>query len=249
MRGLVLAWLACAASFSPPRRRPRRVARAMAVVEKSDAEWRAVLSEEAYKVLREEGTEPPRSSPLNDVKAAGTWLCAGCQAPLYVTETKFESGSGWPSFFAPIDERAVELATDFKMLVPRTEVRCRACGGHLGHVFDDGPKPTGQRFCMNGVAMDFRADADDEDLAQAVAARRRAAASTAMKPPLGTVLPQLAINAGVSLAFLASFVSRGAGIVAAGSDSLVPTLVGLFPLVMSAIYASLTFRDVQRLLS
>ncbi|EGB10070.1 hypothetical protein AURANDRAFT_16484, partial [Aureococcus anophagefferens] len=121
----------------------------------SDEEWRATLSEDAYYVLREEGTEPPRSSPLNDVTDPGTFLCKACGEPLFTTATKFDSGTGWPSFFDPVDGDAVELRADFKLVLPRTEVRCAACDGHLGHVFDDGPRPTGCRYCLNGVALNF----------------------------------------------------------------------------------------------
>ena len=105
-------------------------------------------------MLRKHGTERPGSSPLNDEHRAGVFKCAGCGTPLYRSETKFDSGTGWPSFFAPIDG-AIETSTDFKLIYPRTEVHCHVCGGHLGHVFKDGPKPTGLRYCMNGVAMKF----------------------------------------------------------------------------------------------
>jgi peptide-methionine (R)-S-oxide reductase len=120
----------------------------------TEAEWRAKLTPEQFQVLRKHGTERPGSSPLNDEHRAGVFRCAGCGEPLYRSETKFESGTGWPSFFAPIDG-AIETSTDFKLIYPRTEVHCHRCGGHLGHVFKDGPKPTGLRYCMNGVAMTF----------------------------------------------------------------------------------------------
>src|SRR4029079_9464026 len=103
-----------------------------------------------YAVLREHGTEWAGSSPLNKQYAAGTYLCAGCDLPLFSSETKYDSGTGWPSFYAPLD-KAVGTSTDWKLVYSRTEVHCRRCGGHLGHVFDDGPQPTGKRFCMNGV--------------------------------------------------------------------------------------------------
>lgn len=124
----------------------------------SDAEWRARLSPAAYDTLRHEGTERPYSSPLNGEKHAGTFACAGCAQPVFSSRTKFESGTGWPSFWAPL-ERAVGTRTDKSMFMARTEVHCARCGGHLGHVFDDGPRPTGKRYCMNGVAMTFRAGA------------------------------------------------------------------------------------------
>ena len=129
---------------------------------KTEAEWRARLTPEQFQVLRKHGTERPGSSPLNEEHRAGVFKCAGCGTPVYRSETKFESGTGWPSFFAPI-EGAIETSTDFKLIYPRTEVHCHVCGGHLGHVFKDGPKPTGLRYCMNGVAMTFEPDAPKKD--------------------------------------------------------------------------------------
>ena len=123
-------------------------------VTKTEAEWREILSPEAYNVLREEGTERPFSSPLNDNKVAGTYSCAGCALPLYSSETKFDSGTGWPSFYAPL-ENAVETSIDRSFFMVRTEVHCRRCGGHLGHIFEDGPEPTGERHCLNGVSLSF----------------------------------------------------------------------------------------------
>lgn len=121
-----------------------------------DAEWRKRLSPAAYATLRHEATERPGSSPLNAEKRAGTFACAGCEQALFSAKTKFESGTGWPSFWAPLPG-AVGTRTDRSMLLARTEVHCSRCGGHLGHVFDDGPRPTGKRYCMNGVAMKFQA--------------------------------------------------------------------------------------------
>ena len=121
----------------------------------SDAEWRKRLSPAAYDVLRHEGTERPYSSPLNKEHRRGTFSCAGCALPLFSSRAKFESGTGWPSFYAPTPN-AVITRTDRSLGMARTEVMCRRCGGHLGHVFDDGPKPTGKRYCMNGVAMTFK---------------------------------------------------------------------------------------------
>ena len=124
-------------------------------VTKTEAEWREALSPEAFRVLRQHGTERPGTSPLNDEKRPGTFACAGCGQPLFVSETKYESCSGWPSFFAPIDQGAVGTTTDRSFFMTRTEVHCSRCGGHLGHVFPDGPEPTGLRYCMNGVSLTF----------------------------------------------------------------------------------------------
>ena len=124
-------------------------------VTKSDAAWRAQLGPAAYGVLRREDTERPFTSPLNKEHRAGTFACKGCALPLFSSRTKFESGTGWPSFWAPLPN-AVRTRTDSTLGMERVEVHCRRCGGHLGHVFDDGPKPTGKRYCMNGVAMTFR---------------------------------------------------------------------------------------------
>jgi len=121
----------------------------------TDAQWRRRLSPAAYQVLRHENTEPPFTSPLDREKRAGTFVCAGCNNELYSSTTKFDSRTGWPSFYRPLPG-AVGTRTDFKLAYPRTEVHCADCGGHLGHVFDDGPRPTGKRYCMNGLAMKFR---------------------------------------------------------------------------------------------
>lgn len=121
---------------------------------KTEAEWRKQLSPEAYKVLRDHGTERAGSSPLDREKRAGVFHCAGCDLPLFASQTKFDSGTGWPSFYQPLPN-AVATTTDRSFFMTRTEVHCRRCGGHLGHVFDDGPKPTGLRYCMNGVSLRF----------------------------------------------------------------------------------------------
>jgi len=123
-------------------------------VVKSDDEWRRILKGQAYTVMRQHGTERPYSSPLNDEKRAGTFQCAGCDLPLFASETKYESHTGWPSFYRPL-ANAIGTKADRSLLVLRTEVHCRRCGGHLGHVFNDGPPPTGLRYCMNGIAMKF----------------------------------------------------------------------------------------------
>ena len=120
----------------------------------SEEEWKKRLSPEAFYVLRKHGTERAGTSPLNREKRKGTFACAGCDLPLFSSDTEFESGTGWPSFFKPL-ANAVATSSDRSLLVPRTEVHCRRCGGHLGHVFDDGPPPTGLRYCMNGVALRF----------------------------------------------------------------------------------------------
>jgi peptide-methionine (R)-S-oxide reductase len=122
----------------------------------SEKEWKSRLSPAAYAVLRQEGTEAPFSSPLHREKRAGVYRCAGCQRALFDSKAKFESGTGWPSFFQPLPG-AIATKVDFKLLVPRTEYHCQRCGGHQGHVFKDGPKPTGLRYCNNGVALVFEA--------------------------------------------------------------------------------------------
>jgi peptide-methionine (R)-S-oxide reductase len=124
-------------------------------VTRTEAEWQSLLTPAQFAVLRKHDTEAPWSSPLNMEHRPGVFACAGCDLPVYRAETKFESGTGWPSFTMPIED-AVRTAKDFGLIVPRTEVHCRRCGGHLGHVFDDGPPPTGQRWCMNGVALTFK---------------------------------------------------------------------------------------------
>ncbi len=123
-------------------------------VTKSDDEWKKELTPEQFAVLRKQGTEPAGTSPLDANDAPGSYLCAGCALALFSSETKYHSGTGWPSFWKPLDN-AVETTTDTSYFMTRTEVHCRRCGGHLGHVFEDGPKPTGLRYCMNGVALKF----------------------------------------------------------------------------------------------
>ena len=123
-------------------------------ITKSDEEWRELLTRSQYQVLRKHGTERPYSHPLNDNKRAGTYHCAGCDLPLYSSKTKYDSRTGWPSFWQALDG-SVGTKTDYLIGYARTEVHCRRCGGHIGHVFEDGPQPTGLRYCMNGVAMTF----------------------------------------------------------------------------------------------
>lgn len=150
-----LALLAALTATPRPRvRYPDSMPKKTPEVPGTEQEWRARLSPEQYRVLREHGTEPPGTSPLNHEKRQGMFTCAGCGEPLFASDTKFESGSGWPSFYAPVED-AVETEEDRSLFMARTEVHCQRCGGHLGHVFADGPRPTGQRFCINGAALHF----------------------------------------------------------------------------------------------
>lgn len=123
-------------------------------IQKTEQEWKETLTPEQFRVLRKHGTERAGTSPLDKNHEEGTYVCAGCGQPLFTSNTKFNSGTGWPSFYKPI-EGAIDTTTDRSLFMTRTEVHCSRCGGHLGHVFNDGPKPTGQRYCMNGVSLDF----------------------------------------------------------------------------------------------
>lgn len=131
-------------------------------VEKSDKEWREVLTPEQYRILRKKGTEPPFTGKYNSFKGKGIYRCAACGNDLFSSETKYESGTGWPSFYLPISVDAVETEGDYSFFMHRTEVRCSRCGGHLGHVFEDGPEPTGLRYCMNSAALQFVGEESDE---------------------------------------------------------------------------------------
>ncbi len=134
----------------------------MSKISKSDTEWKQQLSPEAYRVARQHGTERAFTSPLNDEKRDGMFVCVCCGRELFPSETKFDSGTGWPSFFAPLDSDAVGTTEDRSFFMRRTEVHCADCDAHLGHVFPDGPQPTGLRYCINGVALGFKPDTDVE---------------------------------------------------------------------------------------
>ena len=185
---------------------------------RTDSEWRQVLSPAEFDVLRNAGTERPWTSPLNELEVPGVLVCAACNSPLFRMEQKFESGSGWPSFWAPAGDGAVKTQTDFKLLVPRTEVLCPTCGGHLGHRFSDGPMPTGQRFCINGVALKHVSEEEAPALAARVA-DSYAASTSARRPPLEAVLPELVLG---SLLVVGELLRLAAPPWAAGSLALLP---------------------------
>jgi len=227
-------------SISPPSFRPSLlILRSTAKVEKSEEEWRQILSPEAYHVLREDGTEPPNSSTLNSVKEDGTFLCKGCKSPLFASATKFESGTGWPSFYSPIDGDAVELEVDFKLVLPRTEVRCKSCNGHLGHVFDDGPRPTGKRYCLNGIALGFSPSDKDPELSKTVMDRVEAAENNISKQvqvPAMAALSGIVMDGIFAALFIGSFIKNhedGQFILTGIGDylQLVPIFIGAYYLL------------------
>jgi peptide-methionine (R)-S-oxide reductase len=152
--GLVMAAAGAAARLAGAEGKMSKAAKTFEVA-MSETEWQQRLTPAQFSVLRKHGTERPGSSPLDKEYGRGTYQCAGCELPLFTSDTKFDSRTGWPSFWAPLPD-AVGTATDRSLFMARTEVHCRRCGSHLGHVFDDGPKPTGLRYCMNGVALVFR---------------------------------------------------------------------------------------------
>jgi peptide-methionine (R)-S-oxide reductase len=206
-------------------------------IQKTDEEWKAILTPEQYYVLRKEGTETPGASPLNNIKAGideGTFCCAGCGSPLFVADAKFDSGTGWPSFFEPISNSAIKLETDYKLVIPRTECVCSQCGGHLGHVFEDGPEPTGQRYCMNGAAMQYVSNDDNPDLAQLVSQQRQL---DPFKLAPQQVLPSIIVNALITAFFLSSFAS---------GDRSSP--VAILTIVPALYYGFLTTKSISKLL-
>ena len=155
-RHFILAGLAGTAFAAMPALRSAMADEGSFEVTRSEEEWRAMLSDLEYRVMREEGTERAYTSPLNDETRAGIYHCKGCDQALYSSETKYDSGTGWPSFWEPVDAAAIGTKPDRKLFMVRTECHCSRCGSHLGHIFDDGPPPTGKRHCINGVSLTFR---------------------------------------------------------------------------------------------
>lgn len=206
-------------------------------IQKSDDEWKAILTPDQYYILRKEGTETPGVSPLNQIKAGvdeGTFSCAGCSSPLFVAQHKYESGTGWPSFYQPISNSAITLKTDYKLVLPRTECVCSQCGGHLGHVFEDGPEPTGQRYCMNGAALVYTSDAASPELAEAVKQRQQ---DDPFKLTPQQVLPSIVVNGLIAAFFLSAFL---------GGDHSSP--VAVLTILPALYYGFLTSKSVAKLM-
>lgn len=205
-------------------------------VTKSEEEWQTILQPGAYDVLRQRGTEAPFSSPLNNLDSSDTGIlvCSGCGAPLFALAQKYDSKTGWPSFVAPITSSAIDYQVDFEIMVPRTECTCASCGGHLGHVFDDGPAPTGLRYCMNGVAMEYNNSTNINTVTESPTQTGRL--------PLAAVLPSVVINTGVASLFLISWVNHdhpnGGGVVRLILES--------YPLPIAAFYAYNAARSLLR---
>lgn len=213
-----------------------------AIVEKSTEEWQSILSQDEFYVLREKGTEAPNSSVLNELdpsKDKGVLTCAGCKEPLFSPETKFDSGTGWPSFTAPISSSSVAYNVDFDLILPRTECVCASCGGHLGHVFDDGPQPTGLRYCLNGVSMQYT-PTDENDSATII--QQQQPETDAAQLPLASILPNVALNLGVAALFIASWL-RHEHRPDAGPIGL---LLENFPLPIAAFYIYSSIKSVLK---
>jgi len=210
-------------------------------IEKTDEEWKEILTPEQYDILREGSTERPGASKLNEISLEkngdedeGTFCCAGCDNPLFRAKTKFDSGTGWPSFFAPVTSSAVDLATDYQLIIPRTECTCSQCGGHLGHVFEDGPEITGQRYCMNGAALQFSRDSDCPELATEV---QQMSLDDPYTIKVAQVLPGVLVNVVIGGLFLNAFVSSG--------KSTPIDYLTLFPATYYGFLAGKTIRKIM----
>jgi len=201
-------------------------------VVKSDDEWQSILTPEAFYVLREKGTEAPWSSELNALEGEGVLQCAGCSSPLFAVSSKFDSGTGWPSFTAPVSSDVIEYSVDFAAILPRTECLCRNCRGHLGHVFEDGPQPTGLRYCLNGVAMKYDESSTTTMQAQVDAARL----------PLESVLPNIVLNLGVAVLFAMSWIRHEHQ-----GDGMVERFLENCPLLVGAFYGYSAVKSLRRL--